>query len=191
MWAFVGIITTWILLNNKDTEKMESKGTSFIGRKDLSKGLRNNNPLNLHVSKRAYKGKVLKPLNPDFDSDGKQLEQFETFEYGLKAAIEHLLRYYNGQITTLQCYKKSDGKLDTIQKILNRWVCGLNPAAYVDFVERETGYNRDAVLNLNDKNTMSRLVYAMALNECGAKYKATILNKTDFVKFLEGAFALN
>ena len=165
-------------------------GTSFIGRMELSKGLRNNNPLNIHVSARLYKGKVAKPLNPDFDTDGKQLERFETFEYGLKAGSEHLLRYFNGNIDPLNCYQKSEGKLNTIHKILNRWVCGLNPAAYVAYVERETGFNRNTVLDLNDKQVLTRLIYAMTLNECGVKYKDSLLNATDFQKYMKGALAI-
>ena len=195
LWGGSTALLAYLALSDpkedNNTEGGHTEGcTSFIGRKDLSKGLRNNNPLNIHLSKRAYKGKVMNPVNPDFDSDGKQLERFETFEYGLKAAKEHLLRYFDGNIEELKCFSVSKGKLNTIQKILNRWVCGLNPAAYIQFVERETGFDKNTVLNLADAQTLTRLMYAMTLQECGAKYRETLLNATDFQRFMKGALAL-
>jgi hypothetical protein len=200
MWGIIGAIATFLILNSKNTEggkkdnnssKNTEGGTSFLGRTDLSIGLRNNNPLNIHASNIPFKGKVLKPIKSDYDNDGKRIEQFQTFEYGLKAAIEHILTYYNGVPLLTTCYNKSEGKLDTIQKILNRWVCGMNPKDYINFVERETGFNRDKALNLNDKDKMSRLIYAMCLNECGTQYRANILSAANFKKYLSRALTID
>lgn len=166
--------------------------TSFIGKGSLSKGLRNNNPLNIHVSNRVYIGKIKSPKTPDFDSDGVQLERFESFEHGLAAAIQHLQkRYFDGGLGSLTCYGWNvPPKRDNILKILYTWVCGTNPSKYIDFVEQTTGFKRDQTLNLYDAQTMSVLTYAMSLYENGTSYKNKELSPDNWQKYFAKAWEL-
>ena len=175
-----------------NTNNSATNGTSFIGKTNLAKGLRNNNPLNIHTSSRQYKGK-LKPVEKD--SDGKYLERFETFEHGLAAAIEHLQkRYFGGELGALKnCYgwdMPAKYKRDNLLKIIYTWVCGSNPSAYIEFVERTTGFTRTQTLDLNDNQTLSVLIYAMSLYECGTQYKDSVLSPSKFQKYFQTALTL-
>ena len=55
---------------------------SFLGRSELARGIRNNNPFNLIKTQIAWKKKVPHPQNTD-----ARFEQFETLEYGIRAGL--------------------------------------------------------------------------------------------------------
>ena len=92
--------------------------------------MRNNNPLNIIKSERInWQGEVKPSTDPTF-------AQFETLEYGLRAALKLLRTYYN----------KHGCK--TIRQIVARW----DPegekiiSAYVKTVCQKTGLNPDTPL---------------------------------------------
>lgn len=124
----------------------------------LPVGYRQNNPLNIRVnSHNNWKGKITPPDDPRF-------EQFQTMEYGYRAALVLLRNYI------------SDGD-NTIERIINRWAPSTenNVPAYINDVcsilQRMTGKEItpfDAIAR-NDRAMLSKLVYAMSIHENGYK----------------------
>ena len=119
-----------------------------------ARGLRNNNPLNIIKSEKInWKGEVKPSTDPNF-------AQFETLEYGLRAALCLLRTYYNKH------------GCRTVRQIVSRW----DPegerviAAYVGTVCRLTGLKPDQPLPPMKAETQvlwCDIVLAMAMVECG------------------------
>ena len=119
-----------------------------------ARGMRNNNPLNIIKSEKInWQGEVKPSTDPNF-------AQFETLEYGLRAAFK-LLRTY---------YQKHGCR--TIRQIVARWdpegpkVIG----AYVNTVCKHTGLSPDQQLPPMKEETKVMwcdIVLAMATMECG------------------------
>ena len=89
-------------------------------------------------------------------------EQFIDMVHGYRAALV-LLRgkgYINGGI-------------NTIRKIISKFAPANEnyTAGYIDDVSRLTGIDPDAVLSRNDKDKLTRIVYAMSIVENGYKDK--------------------
>ncbi len=132
-----------------------------------ARGMRNNNPLNIIKSEKInwqgiksekinWQGEVKPSTDPNF-------AQFETLEYGLRAALK--LRTY---------YQKHGCR--TIRQIVARW----DPEgpkvidAYVKTVCRHTGLNPDQQLPPMKEETKVMwcdIVLAMATMECGLSVK--------------------
>ena len=103
----------------------------------LARGMRNNNPLNIIKSEKInWQGEVKPSTDPNF-------AQFETLEYGLRAAFKLLQTYY----TKHGCR--------TITQIISRWAPETENqvVAYIKAVSQRTGIAPD--------------VLAMAMVECG------------------------
>ena len=119
-----------------------------------ARGLRNNNPLNIIKSENInWKGEVKPSTDPNF-------AQFETLEYGLRAALCLLRTYYNKH------------GCRTVRQIVSRW----DPegerviAAYAQTVCRLTGLKPETHLPPMKAETQvvwCDLVLAMATMECG------------------------
>jgi len=119
-----------------------------------ARGLRNNNPLNIIKNKNInWKGEVKPSTDPNF-------AQFETMEYGLRAALCLLRTYYNKH------------GCRTVRSIVARW----DPEgekvinAYVQTVCRLTGLKPETHLPPMKAETQvvwCDLVLAMATMECG------------------------
>ena len=119
-----------------------------------ARGLRNNNPLNIIKSENInWKGEVKPSTDPNF-------AQFETMEYGLRAALCLLRTYYNKH------------GCRTVRQIVSRW----DPegerviAAYAQTVCRLTGLKPETHLPPMKAETQvvwCDLVLAMATMECG------------------------
>lgn len=133
-------------------EDMNAPNTSYDTTK---RGYRNNNPLNIRISGNNWKGEI-KP------SQDKSFCQFISMAYGFRAAmccIRTYIRKYN-------CY--------TLQQIINRWAPwgdGNNPVRYADRVMNtfpDTFPSSDTDIDYNNREQMTRLVYAMAIVENGS-----------------------
>lgn len=113
------------------------------------RGIRNNNPLNIRIGN-TWLGERPNPTDPAF-------EEFVTMEYGLRAAFLILRRY-------IRRYKKN-----TISSIVSTWA----PASendtlkYIDRVAALTKIDPAAPIDYDDRETMCKLVAAMAQVECG------------------------
>lgn len=129
------------------------RSVSYLGRKDLPRGMRNNNPGNIRInSSNHWLGKV----RPTQNTDGA-FEQFITYGHGVRAMIK-LVR---------DTYITRDG-LDSIELIITKWAPSNenDTTAYINMVSKKMGKNRNAALN-TDYQTMKSLLQAIALHENG------------------------
>lgn len=113
------------------------------------RGIRNNNPLNIRIGN-TWLGERPNPTDPAF-------EEFVTMEYGLRAAFLILRRY-------IRRYKKN-----TITSIVSTWAPSSenDTLKYIDRVAMMTKLSPTDTINYDDRETMCRLVGAMAQVECG------------------------
>jgi len=119
----------------------------------LPRGIRNNNPLNIRRSGDKWQG--LKTLQED-----KEFFQFETIEWGWRAAFVILCKTYYGKY-----------KLKTIRDIVSRWAPPKenNTPAYIRHVSDYTGIGPDRDLGDPQTHPTNWLLigYAMAVMENG------------------------
>lgn len=120
----------------------------------LPRGIRNNNPLNLRKGNN-WQGE----RHPQRDS---QFEEFETIEFGLRAAFVLLRNYITG-------YGGRRQKFDTISKIIRRWAPPTENATqrYIDKVASIVDTPASLPLSFRNKALMCDIVRAMAFVECG------------------------
>ena len=113
----------------------------------LPRGIRNNNPLNIRRSKDKWKG--LRAVQAD-----AQFCQFESLEYGWRAAFYLLTRTY---------YHKY--RLYTIRAIISKWAppCENNSKAYVENVSRLTGIDPDEPIGIPAERPARWIALGMAM----------------------------
>lgn len=116
----------------------------------MTRGLRNNNPGNLRLSKDKWQG--LKAVQTD-----KEFFQFETMAHGYRALIR-----------TLQNYCKLH-KCQTIADFISRYAPKIenNTAGYIQRVCREMQVPTTYVPDVNDKATMCNFAAAISQVENG------------------------
>ena len=121
--------------------------------KMLPRGIRNNNPLNIRIGN-TWLGERSNPTDPAF-------EEFVSMAYGIRAAFVILRRY-------IRRYHR-----DTIQQIIQTWAPVTENATqkYIDCVCHRTGLRPDVAIAYEDRETMCKLVQAMAFVECGVELK--------------------
>lgn len=126
----------------------------------LSRGLRNNNPLNIRKSACKWQGKI----NPSTD---RSFEQFSSIVYGLRAAF-----------IIIQTYVRKHHAV-TVAAVIYRWapVSENNTENYIKNVCSLTNFHRSAPICLTNSSFMCRLVSAMARMECGAILPYDIIKK--------------
>jgi hypothetical protein len=116
-----------------------------------SRGIRNNNPLNIDKSDVKFQG--LAPSQPD--------ERFWTFlgpEWGLRAGAKILLTY------------EAHGFV-TVRQIVSRWAppSENNTTAYVDDVAKHMGVEPDLRIDVRDSARMVPLLEALVQHENGCQ----------------------
>ena len=113
----------------------------------IPRGIRNNNPLNIRKSKDKWKGLSLTQNDPSFC-------QFESLEYGWRAAFYLLTRTY---------YYKY--RLYTIRTIISKWAppCENNSKAYVENVSRLTGIDPDEPIGIPSERPARWIALGMAM----------------------------
>lgn len=133
------------------------------------RGIRNCNPLNIRRSTNHWQGMRQEQTDPQFC-------QFETMEWGWRAAFRLLTRTYYTQY-----------HLGTIAAIVRKWAPATenNTQAYIASVARHTGIGPDEPLGspAAEPARWMMLAMAMALHECGT-------NTLDALPMLRG-WALN
>lgn len=117
----------------------------------LPRGYRNNNPLNIRKSMNTWKGKVYLT-----NTDGV-FEQFISMPYGYRAAFKLMQTYIN----KYGC--------NTVAKIISRWAPENenNTKSYIQHVCELAGLTPDTIVAANDKDTLTRMAYAMSIIENG------------------------
>lgn len=121
--------------------------------KQLPRGMRNNNPLNIRHSASRWLGMADEQTDKDF-------VQFKAMRWGIRAAFI-IIRTY---IKQYRC--------DTIAKIVSRWAptSENNTKAYIDRVVKFTGLQADKKLKFEDKTFICSIVQAMHVVECGGAF---------------------
>lgn len=121
----------------------------------LSRGIRNNNPLNLRISDNDWLGKVRN------NTDGA-FEQFTVMEYGIRAAMIN--------IRTIVRRRKASGKSTTVRNLISTWAPnadGNDETAYLISMIRNDNIQPSDEVDYKNKEFFCRLVNAMAKVECG------------------------
>lgn len=127
--------------------------------KIVPRGIRNNNPLNIRIGN-TWLGERPRPVDKDF-------EEFVSMEYGLRAAFVILRRY-------IRRYHK-----DTIIEVVSTWAPANenDTQRYIDFVAKTMLLPPDAHFRFEDRETMVRLVSAMARFESGQEVSMNLIYK--------------
>ena len=119
----------------------------------IPRGIRNNNPLNIRRSKDQWQGLRAVQTDPSFC-------QFETLEYGWRAAFKLLTRTY------YHTYR-----LFTIRAIINKWAPPNEnkTEAYIKNVSRLTGIGPDESIGIPSEKPARWMMIgiAMAIQENG------------------------
>lgn len=116
----------------------------------MTRGLRNNNPGNLRISKDKWQG--LREIQED-----KDFFQFKTIEYGYRALMR-----------TLQNYRKRHNCI-TIGDFIKRWAPPVenNTNAYIIAVCKDLQVTREYVPDITDKATLCSFAAAISRVENG------------------------
>lgn len=116
----------------------------------MSRGLRNNNPLNIRHSSAKWQGRKATQTDRSF-------VQFVSPEWGYRAALKILRAYYNKH------------HLHTLRAVISRWAPPNenHTDVYVAAVAKRAGIAPDAPLRLSDKDFCVKLLEAMCLVENG------------------------
>lgn len=119
-------------------------------KKELPRGLRNNNPGNIRINSDLFQGEI----RPSKD---KSFKQFETMAYGYRAMFKTLSNYYKNY------------KLDTIRKMVSRWAPPKENRTdrYIKAVSDYAGIPADDPININNRELMIRIVAGMSKVENG------------------------
>lgn len=114
------------------------------------RGIRNNNPLNIRRNSTKWKGLATEQRDRDFFC-------FVSPEWGYRAAL-----------ITLRNYRKLHN-LQTITQWIVRWAppAENNTDAYINFVCRKCGINKETIPDINDSKQMCEIVAAMSYMENG------------------------
>ena len=126
----------------------------------MTRGERNNNPLNIRRTKSQWLGMRDQVTDNDFC-------EFKTLPWGFRAAFKLLQIYYTK-------YKRC-----TLEQIITRWAPPVenNTSAYIDRVVKETCLNPRQLLPhpLKVKTTWVDIVSAMAVVECGKRFPRSVV----------------
>ena len=118
-----------------------------MGKKQYTRGMRNNNPLNIRIGN-EWMGEVRNPTDREF-------EQFEAPVWGVRAAMKLIKRYINRY------------GLNTLTDIINRWAPRNENDTnnYITFVSRVSGILPNERLRWEDERKMFAIIKAMAVIE--------------------------
>lgn len=111
----------------------------------MTRGERNNNPLNIRRTADKWFGMSKSQNDTDFIV-------FESVEYGIRAALKLIRRY-------VQHYS-----CDSVRKIIYRWAppCENDTESYVAYVVTKVGIMNSENIKFTDKDTICSIVKAMA-----------------------------
>ena len=135
----------------------------------LPRGIRNNNPLNIRLSKDRWQGQRPPSTSPEGE---KAFCVFESMAYGWRAAFVILCKTYYGKY-----------KLKTIRALITRWAPPKenNTEAYIRRVTDRIGIGPDRELGSPQEQPAQWMMIAMAMAivECGT-------TQLDYLSMLKG-----
>lgn len=121
-----------------------------MGNKVLPRGLRNNNPGNIRISRTVWAGQVIPGTDRSFC-------QFQTMAYG-----------YRAMLMTLRNYRRKHG-CSTVADFIRRWAPPIenDTAAYIRSVCRTLQVPDSYVPDIDDRTVMCNLAAAISKVENG------------------------
>ena len=146
------------------------------------RGIRNNNPLNIRLSKDKWQGQVnANNSSPSPTGEGRGEAvfcQFETMAYGWRAAFLLLHTYM------------SKYKLTTVRKIIYRWAPPNenNTAAYTNHVCYLAHLDPNQEIEFGNKLTMLQIGRAMCQVENGLQYDP--INRKEWLEALDEGYEM-
>ena len=153
----------WSFLQSATEGSPQDSGVSHVEIAEcMSRGIRNNNPLNIRRSGDRWDGARAEQTDPSF-------VQFETPAYGYRAAWKVLQSYY-----TRFCHRSQPF---TVRSIISRWAPPTenDTEAYIMNVLKMSGIGGKEKLlppsNVLSYGRLSRMVSAMTCIECGIPYR--------------------
>jgi len=138
-----------------------STGESYLGRTDLPRGIRNNNPGNFKMSSAPWNGKI-----PQSDNTDGTFQQYYSFPMGVRMMIKELKNNY------------INAGYNTIDTLLNRYDPPGNPN-YKTFVSTQTGIGITTTLT-SDQATLKKLVQALTRFENGYTGTTEVVSDATF-----------
>lgn len=111
----------------------------------MTRGERNNNPLNIRRTADKWLGMSQRQNDSDFIV-------FDSLEYGIRAALKLIRRY-------VQLYS-----CNSIRKIIYRWAppCENDTESYVAYVVTKVGIRQSENIKFTDRDTICNIIKAMA-----------------------------
>jgi hypothetical protein len=153
--ALVGLLFLFSTSSKASTMTPETNNrlmaVSYLNNTSYPRGMRNNNPGNIRVSKSRWQGKI--PVEKNKDG---AFEQFNYYVFGVRAMIVLIKNYIR------------NNKLDTIRKIMHKYAptSENKTDTYAKWVADKSGLGIDQKLAINDA-TLRPLIKAMAHYENG------------------------
>lgn len=146
--TLAGLAAIALMLRKKanDDEQTPAEALRYPNPTGATRGLRNNNPLNIEKTSTVWQGEIRPSSDPRF-------AQFQSMPYGYRAAFK-----------TIRTYITKYG-LNTVEKIIRRWDPG--STNYVNVVCQYSGLKPGSVVTTTDTDTLTRLVSAMSRMENG------------------------
>lgn len=131
---------------------------SFLGKQNLPRGLRNNNPGNIIQTNIGWKGKLNNPTDSRF-------EQFIDLKHGIRA----LYRQLNSDVNKRGL---------NLHELINKYAPAHenNTTAYIQFVTQQTGISPFSKIELDSENLV-QLAKAIISIENGSQYGHLITNQ--------------
>ncbi|MCV9934393.1 hypothetical protein OIU80_19105 [Flavobacterium sp. LS1R47] len=128
--------------------------SSFLGRKDLTRGIRNNNPGNLRLTNIAWQGKIPNKQNTD-----KEFEQFTDVKFGIRAMLRDLTN-------------DIDKGKNTIRKLISEYAppSENNTQNYIDVVSKAVGLAPDQTIKIIDAKFYLVIARAIIKHECSPNH---------------------
>ncbi len=150
MWAGAAGAVVVLYLALRGGRSGSAEKISYLGRSDMPRGIRNNNPGNIERNpNNQWLGKI--------EGNDPRFESFSTFAYGTRALVKLLKNYI-------------DRGNNTVSKIVSRWAPASvdnNPtASYASKVAERSRLGLHTPLQA-DKDTLRRLTQAIADFENG------------------------
>ena len=171
-WIIIGVVAIGLLLLTLIGLQAAPSGRvnvlsgeiSYLGRTDMPRGLRNNNPGNLKMTSPQQGWRGALPLRDN--SDGV-FEQFENYHYGLRAMLK-LVR------------NKINAGHSSIRKLIEQWAprSENNTEAYISHMEHKTGIPQNQPISIHDRDRLFLLAQAMEYHENGV----SVMSRKQFEK---------
>lgn len=127
----------------------------------MTRGLRNNNPLNIRRNNTKWQG--LSSTQTD-----KSFFQFTTMAYGYRAAFKTIQTYILNKYDT-----DKDGTPNELEDVIMRWAppCENSTEDYISTVVKRSGVSRHTTLSRNNREQLIAIVAAMSYVENGVPAK--------------------